>query len=251
MPLTPKTLDNQLKLADYCRTGETQDIEGLTPNRVHHYRRLIFNIALDTLSTAFPITLKLLGQEQWEMVIEKFYAESKCTSPYVWKMPEDFYEFFKTQASQSPLIKVYPFLFDLLYFELVELNMYMMEDEILPHCNKEGHLEQDKIVVHPESKVILLEYPVHIKAPETITANDKGQYYCLCFREPTERKILFFDLSAYLAFVIEQLFQKRDLNSITEEASASLGVDKKTLVQNTLPFLENLVSKGFIMGYSS
>jgi hypothetical protein len=244
------TLKNQLKLAEYCKTGEDRVIEGVTPNRIHHYRRLIFNIALDTLSSAFPITKKLFGNEVWKTSVNEFYSKSNCTSPFVWKMAQDFYDYAIQEDSFLALKDKRPFLLDLLHFELIELDMYMMEDAEIPQVKKEGSMYEDTIIPHPESKIILLNYPVHLKPPKEISLEDKKQYYCLCFREPVDRKILFFDLSAYYAFVIEQLFNKKTLLEISEEASASLRIEASTLVEKTKPFIEHLDSKGFIVGYS-
>ena len=251
MQLESNTLETQYKLAEFCRTGVATDIEGVTPNRLHHYRRLIFNIALDTISTAFPISKKLLGTEEWRKIVDHFYSETSCTSPFVWKMAQDFYNYFIAENSQTKLKESLPFLTDLLHFELIELEMYMMEDAQIPEAKKEGSFTEDKIVLHPESKIILLNYPVHLKPPGEISFQDKGQFYCLCFREPVARKILFIDLSAYFAFVIEQLFNIKLLTDITNEASASMGIASSDLFEKTLPFLEHLDSKGFIVGFNT
>jgi hypothetical protein len=210
---------------------------------------LIFNIALDTLSTAYPISKELLGETVWTGIVDRFYKNTACTSPYVWKMPQDFYEYFKAKEICSNEKKQFPFLSDLVYFELLELEMYMMEDAAIPEVNPKGSFSVDKIVLHPESKIILLNYPVHTTPPAQISLEDNGQYYCLCFREPIDKKILFIDLSPYFAFVIEQLFNNLSLEVITLQASESIGLNADELMEQTIPFLEHLDSKGFIIGY--
>jgi hypothetical protein len=249
MQQSSNTLKNQYNLAEYCRTGESTQLDGVTPNRIHHYRRLIFNIALDTLSTAFPISKKLLGSDIWREMVDLFYSNSTCTSPFVWKMPQDFFEFYELEGSFSTQKQKHPFLSDLIHFELIELEMYMMEDISVPELEKTGSIIKNKIILHPESKIILLDYPVHVKPPNEINDEDKGQYYCLCFREPIDRKILFIDLSPYFAFVIEQLFNNLTLEEISNQASESIGMTFDELMEQTIPFIEHLDSKGFVVGY--
>ena len=244
------TLKNQYKLAEYCRTGEITQLDGVTPNRIHHYRRLIFNIALDTLSTAYPISNKLLGQEAWKEMVDLFYRNTACTSPFVWKMAQDFHEFYEQASSFSRIKEEYPFLSDLIHFELIELEMYMMEDISVPKFSKHGSFRESQIVLHPESKIILLDYPGHTTPPKEIKPENKGQFYCLCFREPVDRKILFIDLSPFFAFVIEQLFNNLTLEQITQQAAESLKMTKAELLEKTIPFIEHLDSKGFVVGYN-
>ncbi len=61
MNLRKETIDNMEQLGEYCRTGVEQDVSGITPGRIHHYRRLITNVVNDTLRTAFPISVAALG----------------------------------------------------------------------------------------------------------------------------------------------------------------------------------------------
>jgi hypothetical protein len=250
MLLNPNTKIQQEKLADYCRTGEYTPLEGVTPNRVHHYRRLIFNIALDTLSTAYPITKKLLGSESWKEIVEKFYSESECTTPYVWRMPLDFYEFVKSNQSLNELMQRHPFILDLIYFEWIELEMYMMEDIPQDSGKPNGDLKKDVLVLNPESKVLLLDFPVHRLAPEEITSNHKGKYYCLCFREPIDRKIQFIDLSAYYAFLIENLYAGNAVEDVIAHAAEDMSLPIEKIEENTMPFIEHLRSSGFVLGFN-
>lgn len=243
------TLKNQLELAEYCKTGEIPQLDGVTPNRINHYRRLIFNIALETLSSAYPISKDLLGDETWRTMVDLFYKNTTCTSPYVWKMPQDFYEFFTKETNFLTENELYPFLSDLILFELIELEMYMMEDIPVLGVKNEGSFQESKIILHPESKIILLNYPVHTTPPAQISSENKGQFYCLCFREPIDRKILFIDLSPFFAFVIEQLFNNLTLVEITQQAAESIGMTADDLMEQTIPFIEHLDSKGFVIGY--
>ena len=67
MNLREGNTEIQKPLGEYCRTGVELKIPGVTPGRVHHYRRLVYNVVRDTLDTAYPITLCGTWGRAWEL----------------------------------------------------------------------------------------------------------------------------------------------------------------------------------------
>ncbi|HEY0298656.1 MAG TPA: DNA-binding domain-containing protein, partial [Arachidicoccus sp.] len=126
-PLT-KTFEQQSKLAFFCRTGKYETLENVNENNVYHYRRLVFNVVEDMLQSAYPLASELLTKEEWINVTKDFFANHPCVSPQVWSMPKEFYEYLFA-IEHHPLMTKYPFLQELLWFEWLEVEMYMMEDK--------------------------------------------------------------------------------------------------------------------------
>lgn len=71
--LFPDTKRVQLAMADYCRHPDEVSIPGENMHRMHHYRRLIFNVIAGALETAYPVTQKYLGSS-WKQLTEDFVA---------------------------------------------------------------------------------------------------------------------------------------------------------------------------------
>ncbi len=242
------TQTQQSRLAGYCRTGKLNSIDGLTENRVHHYRGLVYNVVDDTLQSAFPLTFDLLLEDEWNEIVHYFFSTHKCQSNSVWKMPHEFYQFI--ESCKSELKNKYPLLTELLLFEWLEVELYMMEDKIIPTTKSEGDPVNDIIEFNPEFKLLRLSYPVHLKNPNQIISEDKGEYFVLIFRERESGMIQFINLSMFFTWTIEKInIEALPLKNVLEEAEKIFKIDYQTLLKNTLPFFEELKNKQFILGY--
>lgn len=242
------TYTQQSRFANYCRTGELEPLKGLTENRVHHYRRLVYNVVDDTLQSAFPLTHDLLSSEEWDSTVDKFFSSHSCQSYSIWKMPFEFYQFI--EKNNVPLKEKYPFIEELLLFEWIEIEVYMMEDKVFPEAKNAGDWRNDVIAINPEFRLLQLSYPVHLKNPNEILEEERGEYYLLVFRERETGKVQFMNLSFYFAWLIEKISdEQKPLNEILNDAEAIFGLNTQTLLENTLPLLEELKNKQFILGF--
>ena len=134
MLLKTETYQHQSKLAQYCRNGKPVAIPGTIETRLPHYRRLVFNVVKDSLEAAYPIAHSFINEKDWREMAYRFFSEHNCQTPQVWKLPFEFYEF----ATAGDFANKYniPFLNDLLYFEWLEIEVYMMEDLPFPNFKK-------------------------------------------------------------------------------------------------------------------
>lgn len=202
MYLNIQTKEVQSKLANYCRTGLIADIPGANPDHIKHYRRLVFNIINDSLQSAYPLTLKLLPEQEWEDLVNEFFTNHPCQSPQVWWMPREFYEYIV--ENNHPIISKYPFLPNLLEMEWLEVELFMMED-ISVNYKKSEQLITDEILLNPEHRLVRFDFPVHLKKASDINTSHKGDYFLVMHREPETGKVLFMDISVFFARLIENL----------------------------------------------
>lgn len=247
-PLREDTYRQQSNLAYYCRTGSLRKIDGVDHDRVINYRRLVYNVIDDTLRSAFPLTLSMLTDDEWDNLVNYFFSTHECRAYSVWKTAYEFYEF--VNENEPGLKEKYPWLPGLLFFEWIEIEIFMMEDLEYPHSKKTGDWENSVIAFNPEHKILGFEFPVHLKKPSEINLEDKGNYFVLVFREKDSGRVQFVDLSVYFAWLIETLNENRiPLESALAEAAKIFGADYDTLINNTIPFLEELKIKNFITGF--
>lgn len=248
--LKRETSELQRKLAWYCRTGEETDIEGARHSRLHHYRRLVYNVINNTMKHAYPITREIMANEQWEELINMFFTQHNPQTPKVWELPYELYEFVKDNEIASTF--GIPVLNDLMYLEWIEIQVHTMEDEEVPEFSSVGDLLYDRLVVNPEHELIRLEYPVHkLSAGEAI--KNKGNYFVMVFREPDSGRVRFVNLSVLFVYLLNRIMlEGKPAISFTEDIMKQFNIRDKDLVLKSIEaFLGDMIRQKAILGFSA
>lgn len=250
MSLLQETKDIQGKMALFCRTGAFQELPGLTTNRFHHYRRLVYNILGDNLASSFPIACEYIEREPWERMTSEFFSKHHCQSYQVWQIAGEFYDYAVKENFADKYHIAY--LNDLLKFEWEEMAIYNMEDLSTGPFTQEGDFLKDKMILNPEHSLLQLYYPVHLFNPVT-ALEKKGSYFVLLYREQASGKVQFLDLSPWCALLIEQLAaQNTTVAGLLEEAPNLFGtIDPGDLKESTLVFIKELRTRNFILGFKT
>ncbi len=248
MHLRKETIAIQEELGEYCRTGQERELPGITPGRIHHYRRLISNVVNDTLHTAFPITVAALGESQWEELVQDFFTEGIPQTPQVWKLPFEFYEYHAGRETGKRMDL--PFLDDLLYFEWMEIEIHTMPDRPYPDFVSEGDLFQDRLAFNPEYEIVQLEYPIHTH-PVSEAIHMKGDHFALLYRLPESGHVQFLGLSALNVYIITRLQEEKvALNEIKNEFAHLAGIESGRYLDDALEkFLGDLLERKMILGF--
>ena len=248
MHLLKETRAIQEQLGEYCRTGEEQELPGITPGRIHHYRRLISNVVQDTLRTAFPITVSALEESQWDELVQDFFTEGIPQTPQVWKLPYEFYEYHAGRETGKKMDL--PFLDDLLYFEWMEIEIHTMPDRSYPEFLNEGDIFQDRLAFNPEYEIVRLEYPIHLH-PVSEALHMKGDHFALLYRLPESGHVQFLGLSALNVYIITRLQEMNaPLNEIKHEFARVAGIESGRYLDDALEkFIGDLLERKMILGY--
>ena len=241
------TYQQQALLAEYCRNGAVPDLKGVKYENLPHYRRLVFNIASDIIETAYPITYSFLPGETWKKLVFDYFAEHKCQTTQVWKMPLEFYDYCVQKDIQSQLNL--PFLNDLLYFEWLELEVHTMEDIAYPAFTSKGDVFNDKLAVNPEFKFIKLTYPVHTTAPTDLEGKE-GTYFLFIYREKENGNVQFMDLSMLYTYILEQISNGELLKDVLVEANNLFQINNISLLkEHAEKFIADLQQRQFVLGF--
>ncbi|MEA3461106.1 MAG: putative DNA-binding domain-containing protein [Bacteroidota bacterium] len=248
MNLREETIRNMELLGEYSRTGTRRELPGVTPGRIHHYRRLISNVVNDTLRTAFPVTVAALDEETWQELVDEFFSRGLPQTPQVWKLPLEFYQY---HARRETAIRInMPFLDDLLYFEWMEIEIHTMPDRPYPDFVSEGDLFKDRLAFNPEYEIVRLDYPVHTH-PVNEAINMKADYFTLLYRMPESGHVQFLNLSALNVYIITRLQDENvPLNEIKNEFARVAGIESGRYLDDALrKFLGDLLERKMILGY--
>jgi uncharacterized protein len=246
--LSAETKHIQSQLADYCRNGRDVALEGADLQRLKQYRRLVYNIVNDVMLTAYPITYELLSQTQWDQLIEDFFAQHASPEPQLWKFPYELVRYLEN--AEHVLLLQYPFLYDLICLEWLEIELHTMEDLDVPSHVLEGDWMNSKVCFQPEYTIQHFQYPVQQVKPAEIAAKHKGDYFVLAFREKQEGEVKFIQLSTYLSFILELLIDQHTLSEAIGESLQIFHLSHSPKIEEeTIHFLEHLKEQGFIVGF--
>jgi hypothetical protein len=248
MSLSEQTLKAQYDLGNYCRTGNLSDIPGINKKHVKHYRRLVFNVVKNTMMQAYPIAAQVLEKEAFTELIHVFFSNYKPNTPKIWQLPGEFYEYAIEADFSNKTGKKW--LNDLLFFEWTEIEVHTMPDIQPPQYKKNGNILNDVLVVNPESRLIELDYPVHIMNVEECEKN-KAKYYLLISRDPDTGHVNFFNLPLFHAWIYEKIsIEQVNMIQLVPEIKSVFGFkEDKKILENTTRFISDLIRKKAIYGF--
>lgn len=185
-------------LAQYCRTSDAalasaEKIPAARPECLAVYRRLVFNGVHENLSAAYPIAAATLGSDEWNALVEEFFAVHACPSPQLWKMPMELLNFAKSARIAERLKR--PYLYDLLRFEWAEIAVHMMKDVALHKVLKKRTLQ-----VNPYHQILEFQYAVfRLRGDDLI--GSAGEYFLLVFRHIERCTVHFVELTKPLSIL--------------------------------------------------
>lgn len=244
--LAKETYITQSNLAAYCKDGKLRPIEGIREERLHHYRRLVYNITADALESAYPIANNILQDDQWRQILNEFIAEHKAQHAQLYLMPGELIDFAikKKYADRFDI----PFLIDLLKFEWAEVLVHSMTDiedlETLPIDD----LLNNNLKVTPYHSLLVLEFPIQLLNSEDIY-DIKEKSYNLVHRENTGT--VHYTILNELTYHLIKEFSST-ANSLIEILSplvANMEVTKKqSLLNGAIQFVQKLIDKEIIIG---
>lgn len=227
----------------FCRTGKLNpSIEDANLKGLQVYHELTHRNFEMTLKCAYPITYQLLSLEQWNILIDSFLTEENCSSPLLWKMPQYFLNF--VQKSSWKERWNLPYLHDLLNFEWLEIELFMMPD-IPFRKEKEKKDPLDSFLrLNPESRLVVYSYPV-FKKKLFLRNLKKGLYPLLVYRHPETKEVNFISLSPFFATFLECI-EKWNLigRDALEVVATKFGLDPEQAISEGEKFLKDLLEQG-------
>lgn len=240
--------DMQRRMVHFCKTGDDVASTGMQENRAFLYRELISSNIQSTLNNYYPLTMALLGEEKWKEFTTDFFAHFPCQDPKFWKMPKGLVEFAKTSKWKE--VYQIPFLADLLDFEWLEIEIYMMKDALLESYTSSGNVLEEVPYVNPEHRIATYDYPVaeqiNLRKPFK-----KGRYFVFGFRHQQTLAPHFFSISVFFKTLIEVLCQKKLTGKEALELAAEMTnvpVNER-LFEIGSQFMKDLIKKGAILGF--
>lgn len=249
MSLLESTYRSQSALAKYCRTGNYTPLKGVNQQNIDQYRRLVFSIVDDMLISAYPLSHALLSAPQWTKLIKAFFSEHGCMSPQVWQMPHEFYTYFS--SLEHPLKAKYPFLCELLWFEWLEIYIYMMADQP-SNFRPTGDLKTELLVINPEHHLQHFKFPVHLKQAKKIHPEDQNNYYLAIHRMPETGQVHFTNLAPAPVRILELLAeQPSSLTELTQQICEEMQIPySDEMLLSIQHFIQEALKSQLVLGFN-
>ena len=238
----------QNAIGSFVKSGERKPIKNTKEHGFLKYRELIFNNISGAMNVAFPISKSIVPAKEWEEMLQSFFTNHKAQTNFVWELPKEFVNYCKLQDYDKSLNL--PFLIDLLSFEWMEIEIFNMKDKIFPDFVSDGNIETDILIVNPEHKFQIYDYPVHkidIDNPQL----EKTKSFIVSYRHSESKDAEFVALSLLDALIFEKITENKlsvndAINSIADELKQEIPEElKKASVQFFSRLLENNLFLGF------
>lgn len=240
--LTQETKKQQQLLAEYVRTGTVPEGLLANPKRLPHYRRLVYNVIYDTLSSAYPITKTFLGKDDWGNLVESFFKVYPNSYAQIWQMPYGLFDYLNEYPNEFNAR--FPFLKELIYFEWLEIELYAETD--LPVPSKDSTIKNVKL--NPHSRIMQLSFPFHKRS--VIEAIEKPENsFVILFRNLKNYKIEFIEVTEFIAHVISRLEEYNNdlLYSFTRTGATYNLTDPKTIEKEANKLYSTFLDKGLFL----
>jgi len=193
-------------------------------NPINTYKELIHYRFKEVIYSAFPRFLELISEDIIDTLIVDF-IKSRPQTPFIWKMPDEFRLF----LLKSDLAQKYPFMEDMLWFEWIEIELFM--GNYTPRV-AEDFSWKERYMLSPSAVIRELYFPVHYEQEYA----QGGIYPLLMFYNFETHDVHFQEITPFLQQFLMSL-KKRNIQTYLKEICKTYELDikeVKELLEETL-----------------
>ncbi|HEY8097290.1 MAG TPA: putative DNA-binding domain-containing protein [Methylobacter sp.] len=194
----------QRQFLAHLRNPELQPLPiGFDQQGTALYADLLYNKFNDSLTTCFPVTHTILGENNWQQLLKDFIAQHRCSSPYYRQIPDEFIEYLQNEYRNDTAP---PYLLELAHFEWVEMALAIAKEEQIA---TDSELITDWLACRPMFapvfQLLNYAYPVqHINENCQSTTPSEQATHILGFRDANDT-VQFIELNSATARLLEIL----------------------------------------------
>jgi hypothetical protein len=196
------------------------------------YKELVYYRFYEVITNAFPRFTQALKPKRLEKLIKAF-VKSNPTTPLIWQMPREFMHF----VCHNPWINQHPYFHDLLWFEWIEIEIFM--GEVSPR-SKGSFSWKKNYNLTPSTRLKTLEYPVYRDDYQS-----KGAFPILLFYNFADHEVHYQEVTPLMSLFLSSLDTLGTDKALNVVAS-SLQSDKKTVRKLLTPSLKQFYKQRII-----
>lgn len=249
----------QQRFAAYVRSpGDARVPPGLAPDRMRLYRELMLGNVSGFLHSCFPVLRQRLGARSWGMLVRRFFAQHRSTTPYFREIPAEFvgWLFSDTRARLRDEPGFVPYL---AHYEWLELAVDTHPDEPAP-CRVQPWAPEPTAEPALNPSLRLACYPYAVQSIGTDRAVDVPMQttWLMVWRNVHDR-VCFGEINAASFEVLRRLqASPLSLQQLAESmagacagAGTGAGMSAEHTLQHVAPLLAHLAEIGVVIGARS
>lgn len=227
----------------WIRQPESQVMPDGEARRLHIYRELFFNNVSSFVENAFPVVKKYLADTDWQSLVNDFFAQHYCQSPYFYDISHEFLQFLPTQAR---LLSLYPWLIEVAHFEWAELAAEMADAE-LPVAIL-GDFWQGVPVLSPFVWPLVYQWPVHLFAAREQSPH--AESCCLVLYRQADETVAVMEVNPLTLHLVQLLQQNQILTGqeIITNMAQQLNLEADFLLTASEAIVSVLVQNQLLLG---
>lgn len=150
----------QFELARHLRSPRNAGRPaGVAPRRAGIYRELVRNNLEGFLLACFPVTRTLLGPRRWQRLVNVFFRDARCHTPYFREIPREFLDWLLTTEALPVALSAW--VGELAHYEWAELAVDVMETAAPQDYAADSDLLSNRPVLAPALMNLAYAWPVH------------------------------------------------------------------------------------------
>ncbi|MDC9729500.1 MAG: putative DNA-binding domain-containing protein [Methyloprofundus sp.] len=239
--------NTQAEFSAYIRNPANKPCPSdVKPERMQVYRELFFNNIEGFLSSNFPVLASLFSKEKWLTLVQEFFEQHPCTTPYFAEIPEEFLLYLQNERPKTETD--YPFMLELAHYEWVEMAL-SVSTENLPQADQVSNPLQldNKISLSPLAWPLAYQFPVHkISADYLPFQTPEDASYLVVYRD-LDDDVHFIEL-ATMSFQLLQPLQEQGVIKVADYLAKVLPENSTDVLQAmALEALQQFVDKHIIL----
>jgi hypothetical protein len=242
----------QLALTAALRDPQLPAPDGVAPQALQVYRRLVYNNIGRALSRAFPVLRTISSDEVWHARVQRFFTEHRCQNPELRHLAEDFIAWLDASAGEREGDPQW--LAELCHYEWVELALASDVIELPAKTPQTLFSLERPPLLSPLAWTLSYRYPVHrLNAEYQPQSPPDAATYLIVYRDRADT-VRFMEVNALTLLLIRAVEAEPELSA--RELLQTLAVelendDPDAIVEAGSSLLNGLVQRDIILGSRS
>lgn len=185
----------QQALTRYLRDPEYQSPPAdMNTARVNVYRDLVFNNVSQLLSGTFPVSIRIIGEQRWGLLVRGFLRDWRAQTPKFGEIAQTFLDYLASPPQVLREGEWPAFLLELAHYEWVEMILQQSDGQALPWTDPALLLERP-LQISALAWPLAYVWPVHELDPDNQPAQPPAQPTLLLVRRAADWRVKFSELS--------------------------------------------------------
>ncbi|MFJ2983214.1 MULTISPECIES: DUF2063 domain-containing protein [unclassified Pseudomonas] len=215
---------------------------GIEVRRLAVYRQLFFGNMQSLLAGSFPVLHASLASEQWQALIEDFYASHRCQTPLFTEVAGELVDYLQARDDLPGWVA------ELAHYEWIE-TVLLLADDSEPAHDPEGDLLDGVPLLSSVAAPLAYIWPVSHIGPGSIPLQAPAEPTLLLACRGADHKVHFSRL-APLAHALLVSLQTQPLRGREHFAALSMlaGIELEVIESQGVAVLQALKAQGVVLG---